>query len=70
MVLAGSRFLRQNEKNCCPGEGEGLAVVYALNKTRHFVLGCKKLYVATDHKLLLGTFGDRGLEQVENLTSR
>ena len=66
VVLAGSRFLRQNEKNWCPGEGEGLAVVYALNKTKHFVLGCKQLYVATDHKPLLGTFGDRNLEQVEN----
>ena len=39
VVLAGSRFLRQHEKNWCPGEWEGLAVVYALNKTRHFVLG-------------------------------
>ena len=37
-------------------------MVYALNKTTHFV----KLYVATDHKPLLGTFGDRSLEQVEN----
>ena len=37
IVLAGSRFLRQNEKNWCPGEGEGLVVVYALEKTKHFV---------------------------------
>ena len=66
VVLVGSRFLKQNEKKWCPGEGEGLAVVYALNKTQHFVLGCKQLYVATDHKPLLGTFGDRNLEQVEN----
>ena len=54
MVLAGSRFLRQNKKNWCPGEGEGLAVEYALKKTKHFVLGCKQLYMATDHKPLLG----------------
>ena len=47
-------------------EGEGLAVVYALNKTKHIVLGYKQLYIATDHKPLLGTFGDRNLEQVEN----
>ena len=55
------------ELNWCPGEG--LAVVYAqyaLNKTRHFVLGCKRLYVATDHKPLLVTFNNRNLEQVEN----
>ena len=66
IVLAGSRFLRQNEKNLCPGEVEGLVVVYALEKTKHFVLGCKHLYMATDHKPLLGTFKDRNLEQVEN----
>ena len=63
VVLVGSRFLRQNEKNWCLGEGEGLSVVYALHKTRHFVLGCKKLYVATDQKPLLGMFGDRSLDQ-------
>ena len=66
LIMAGSRFLRQNEKNWYPGEGEALAVVYALNKSKYFVLGCKKLYVATDHKPLLGTFGDRDLEQVDN----
>ena len=41
-------------------------MVYALEKTKHFVWGCKKFYVATDHKPLLGTFGDRNMEQVEN----
>ena len=41
-------------------------MVYALEKTKHFVLGCRQLYMATDHKPLLGTFGDRNLEQVEN----
>lgn len=66
ITMAGSRFLRPNEKNWYPGEGEALGVVYALNKTKHFVLGCKQLYVATDHKPLLGTFGDRDLEQIEN----
>ena len=66
VVLAGSRILWQNEKNWCPGEGEGLAVVYALEKAKHFLLGCKQLYVATDHKPLLDTFSDRNLEQVEN----
>ena len=68
--MAGSRFLRQNEKNWCLGKGEGLAVVYALHKTRHFVLGCKQLYMATDHNPLLGTFGDRNLEQMENPSLR
>ena len=47
-----------------------MAMVYALNKTKHFVLGCKQLYVATDHKPLMGTFGDRNREHVENLRLR
>ena len=66
LVLAGSRFLKPNEKDWAPGEGEALAVVYALQKTKYFTIGCKKLYIATDHKPLLGTFSDRGLEQVDN----
>ena len=41
-------------------------MVYALQKTKYFTMGCRKLYIATDHKPLLGTFSDRGLEQVEN----
>ena len=35
-------------------------------KTRYYVLGCKKLIVATDHRPLLGVFGDKSLESVEN----
>ena len=66
LVLAGSRFLKPNEKNWATGEGEALGVVYALQKTKYFTLGCKRLYIATDHKPLLGTFSDRGLEEVEN----
>ena len=65
VVLAGFRFLRQNEKNWCPGEREGLAVVYALNKTKHFVLGCKQLSLATDHKPLPGAGGEPKVKEVE-----
>ena len=39
--------------------------MYALNKVKYFVLRCKDLYVMTYNKLLLGTFGDRDLEQGE-----
>ena len=53
LVLAGSRFLRPNEENWDPVEGEALAVVYALQKTKYFVLGCKQLIIATDHRPLL-----------------
>ena len=36
-----------------------------LHKTKHFVLGCDNLFVATDHKPLLGVF-NKPLEDIEN----
>ena len=47
-------------------EGEALAVVHALDKARHFVLGCTDLVIAVDHKPLLKLFGDRALEDILN----
>ena len=66
LILAGSRFLKPNEERWAVVEGEALGVVYGLMKTRYYVLGCKKLIVATDHRPLLGVFGDKSLESVEN----
>ena len=43
-----------------------MAVVVALYKARYFVLGCKSLTVATDHKPLLKVLGDRQLCEMEN----
>lgn len=62
----GSRFTNSAESNYQPVEGEALAVVDALYKARHFVLGCKNLIVAVDHKPLLKIFGDRSLEDIPN----
>ena len=50
-------------------EGEALAVADALDKSRHFVLGCKDLIIA-DHKPLLKLFEDRSLEDISNLRLR
>jgi len=66
VTMAGSRFLRPNEEGWAPIEGEALAVVYALQKARYFVLGCKDLVVATDHRPLLGVFGEKKLEDINN----
>jgi hypothetical protein len=66
VVLVGSRFTNGPESRYQPVEGEALAVVDALNKARHFVLGCKNLIVAVDHKPLLKIFGDRSLEDIPN----
>ena len=38
----------------------------ALDKARHFVLGCSNLVIAVDHKPLLKIFGDRSLDQISN----
>ena len=47
-------------------EGECLSVCWALEKAKHFVLGCPNLIVAVDHKPLLGLLGDKGLGDIEN----
>ena len=66
IVLIGSRFTRPAESRYAPVEGEALAVVYSLDKAKHFVLGCSDLIIAVDHKTLLKIFGDRILEDIPN----
>ena len=66
VALIGSRFTSNTESRYAPIEGEALAVVDALHKARHFVLGCTNLLVAVDHKPLLKVFGDRSLEDISN----
>ena len=62
----GSRFTKESESRYAPIEGEALAVVDALDKARHFTLGCKDLIIAVDHKPLLKTFTDRCLDDIPN----
>lgn len=66
ITLVGSRFTHSAESRYAPIEGEALAVADALDKARHFVLGCKKLTVAVDHKPLVKIFGDRSIDQIGN----
>ena len=66
ITLAGSRFTHAAESRYAPIEGEALAVVYALDKARYFVLGCPNLIVAVDHKPLLKIFGDRSIQDIPN----
>ena len=66
IVLVGSRFTTKTESRYAPIEGEALAVVDALKKARHFVLGCKDLIIAVDHKPLLKVFSDRSLHDINN----
>ena len=62
----GSRFTSPAESRYSPSEGEALAVVNALEKTKYFTLGCNDLTVGTDHKPLLGLFKDRSLDGIDN----
>ena len=66
VTLVTSRFTSNAESRYAPIEGEALAVVDALRKTRHFVLGCSNLIIAVDHKPLLKIFTDRKLEDITN----
>lgn len=66
VTLVGSRFTHGAESRYAPVEGEALAVVDALDKSRYFVLGCADLMIAVDHKPLLKLFGNRSLEDISN----
>ena len=66
VTLAGSRFLRDGEKDYAPIEGEALAIVWALEDSKYFTLGCDDLIITTDHKPLVKIFGDRALDEITN----
>ena len=70
ITLVGCRFTHAAESRYAPNEGEALAVADALDKTRHFVLGCKNLTIAVDHRPLLEIFGDRSLDHICNTRLR
>ena len=70
ITLVGSRFTHAAESRYAPIEGEALAVADALDKARHFVLGCKDLTIAVDHRPLLKIFGNRSLDHICNTRLR
>ena len=66
VTLFTSRYLTPTEARYSPVEGEALAVVYGLEKSKHFILGCEDLTVTVDHKPLIGLFTNRSLEDISN----
>ena len=66
ITLAGSRFLRPSESRFAPIEGEALGLVWGLEQTKYFTLGCDTLLCAVDHKPLVKVFGDRTLDEITN----
>ena len=66
LVFANSRFTQDSEANYKPIEGEALALVYALKRSKMFVLGCPHVFIVTDHRPLVKIFGDKELDKIEN----
>ena len=66
VTFCSSRFTSPAESRYSPVEGECLAVAWALKKAKYWVLGARDLWVATDHKPLLGVLNDKALEGIEN----
>ena len=66
VTMFASRYLSEAETRYSPVEGELLAVVFGLEKCKHFVLGCTDLLIAVDHKPLIGLLTTRNLEDIPN----
>ena len=66
LIMAGSRFTKPSEKLYSPPQGETLAVAYALNQCKKFVIGCSNLIVAVDHQALVKILTDRSLDTIDN----
>ena len=52
LVHSGSRFTTPTKAGYSSTESESLAVAWALDNARMFLLGCRDLIVCTDHKPL------------------
>ena len=65
-IFAGSHFTTPSESWYSPTEGELLAVAWALDNAKMFVLGCQNLTIATDHKLLLHILHNCKFKDISN----
>ena len=64
LVQAGSKSLSPAEFNYSVSEIELTAVVFAMSKLRHYLLGAEKIYLLTDHKPLCRIISN-GLENYD-----
>ena len=65
LIQCGSRSLTSPETRYAVCELEGLAILYAINKCRHYLLGMQDFTVVTDHKPLRGMWA-KSLADVTN----
>ena len=56
-IAFASRYLNSQEKKCSTNELELLAVVWAVDRFKHYLLG-KEFVIATDHKALTSALGE------------
>ena len=54
------------EENYSLIEGEATALAKGLQDTKYYTMGCKNLYMATDHSTLVNVLGDQSMADVEN----
>ena len=66
LVLAGGKFCNKAEQNYSPVEGEATAFAKGLENTKYYNLGCRDLYVATDHSSLVDILGHQSLPDDDN----
>ena len=66
LVQCGSRFLTDTETRYATIELELLAVVWALNKCRVYLIGLQTFTVMTDHRPLVPILNHYSLDAVEN----
>ena len=69
LIQCGSRSLSSPESRYAVCELEGLAILYGIEKCRHFLLGMENFTVVTDHKPLKGVFA-KELPDVQNVRLR
>ena len=66
LIQCGSRSLTDAESRYAVCELEGLAVFYAINKCRHYLLGMQQFTIVTDHKPLIGMWA-KSLPDIANV---
>ena len=69
LIQCGSRSVNGAESRYAVCELEGLGILFAVEKCRHFLLGMKEFEVITDHKSLKGVF-EKSLPDVKNARLR
>ena len=63
--MAGGAFCKPAKNNYSPIEGEATAVMKGLKDTKYYTLGCRDLYVATDHQPLLAILGEKSMADID-----